>query len=55
MKTAMCNHRIVVIISVLAIPLALKITSKVCTPEFESHRVCEDFSQKSLDDHSHGA
>ena len=43
----MCNHRIVVIIKGFAIPITLKITSKVCTPEFESHRVCEDFSQKS--------
>ena len=54
MNTTMCNHRIVVIISDFAIPLALKITSKVCTLEFESHRVCEEFSQKSLDNHSQG-
>ena len=45
----MCNHRIVVVILGFAIPLALKITSKVCIPEIESHWVCEDFSQKSLD------
>ena len=55
MNTAMCNHRIVVIIFGFAIPLALTITSKVCTPEFKSHRACEDFSQKSLDDHSQEA
>ena len=55
MNTTMCNHRIVVIIKGFAIPLALVITSKVCTPEYESPRVCEDFSQKSLDDHSQGA
>ena len=42
----MWNNRIFVIIKGFAIPLAQKITSKVCTPEFESHRVCEDFSQK---------
>ena len=51
----MCNHRIVVIIQGFAINLAVKITSKVCTPELESHRVCEDFSQKSLDDLLQGA
>ena len=48
-NTTMCNHRIVVVILGFAIPLALKITSKVCIPEIESHWVCEDFSQKSLD------
>ena len=39
MNTTMCKYRIVVIIKGFAIPLALKITSKVGTPEFESHRV----------------
>ena len=36
----MCNHRIIVIIQGFAIPLALKIPSKVWTPEFEGRRVC---------------
>ena len=55
MNASMCNHRIVFIIYGFAIPLALNIMSKVCTPEFESHRVYWYFSQKSLDDDSQGA
>ena len=31
------------------LPLTFKITSKVCNPRIESHKICEDFSPKNND------
>ena len=40
MNTAMYNGCFGVIIQTFAVPLAFKITSKVCTPKFESNKIC---------------
>ena len=38
-----------VVISDFAIPLALKITSRMCIPEFESYNIWENFSLRNKD------
>ena len=40
-----CNAHLFVVS--FTIPLALKMTSKVLTPEFEIHRICREFSPKN--------
>ena len=40
-----------IIIYNFAIQLAFTITPKVCTPKFESHNICKDFSPNNKDDY----
>ena len=47
----MCNCCFGIIILNFAIQLAFTITSKVCTPKFESHKIDKDFSPNNKDDY----
>ena len=46
----MCNCCFGIIILNFAIHVTLMITPKVCTPKFESHKICKDFSPNNKDD-----
>ena len=51
MNTAICSCCFGVIIEDFVIPLVLKTTSELCTTEFESNKICEDFLPKNKDDY----